>query len=85
MKTACAGVILSEQDLSDFLEENQQYMEAYRFELECRLTEYFGEATVEISNCLTDSINIDNDPDDFDVTDQIMNQMVHDWSWLEQE
>ena len=60
-------------------------MEAYRSELERRLREYFGAATVEISDYVTDSIDIDGEPDEDRVIEHIMNQMVNDWSsWLEE-
>jgi hypothetical protein len=79
---ATATVILSEQDLSDFLEGNQAYMTAYANELSRRLTDYFGAANVEInSNALSDSIDVDGEPDDGEVA-HIMNQIVNDWSWL---
>lgn len=81
---ATVTVILSEQDLGDFLEGNQDYMEAYRAELERRLTEYFSYASVEIdSNALADKIDIDGEPDNGEVA-HVMNQMVNDWDWLPQ-
>ena len=77
-----ATVVLSEQDLGDFLEGNQACMDAYATELGKRLTNYFGEADVEISrNALTDKIDVDGEGDDGTVG-QIMNRMVNDWSWL---
>lgn len=79
---ATATVILSEQDLSDFLEGNQVYMTAYANELNRRLVDYFGAAYVEIDrNALSDSIDVDGESDNGEVA-HIMNQMVNDWSWL---
>ena len=80
-----ATVILSEQDLRDFLEGNQEHMDAYVAELKRRLTEYFGSADVEIDrNALTDQKDVDGERDDNQTIDHIMNQMVNDWSWLPQ-
>jgi hypothetical protein len=80
---AKATVILSEQDLSDFLDGNQAYMTAYADELNRRLIDYFGDAEVVIdNNALTDKKDVDGDQSD--EIDHIMNQMVSDWNWLPQ-
>jgi hypothetical protein len=80
---AKATVILSEQDLSDFLDGNQAHMTAYADELNRRLTDYFGDAEVVIdNNALTDKKDVDGDQSD--EIDHIMNQMVSDWNWLPQ-
>ncbi len=72
------NVILSAQDLSDFMEGNADYMEQYRAELERRLSQ-FGEANVEISqNALDDKID---EPEEGTVA-EVMNQMVNNWSWF---
>lgn len=77
------NVILSEQDLSEFLEGDEGYMEAYRAELARRLTEHFDDVNVEIdSNYLVDSIDIDGEQDERGFVNQIMNDMVSDWDWL---
>lgn len=76
------NVILSEQDLSDFLGDNQSYMDAYASELQKRLSQYFDSASVEIdSNALSDKINIDGEVDGGEVA-HIMNLMVNGWDWL---
>ena len=78
-------VILSQQDLGEFLEDNLEYMEAYRAELEKRLTKYFGDSTVEISaNHLTDKFNLSEEEsdDDLPIIQDIMAKMTNDWSWL---
>jgi hypothetical protein len=81
---AKATVILSEQDLSDFLDGNQTYMDAYANELTRRLTDHFDSANVCIDgNALSDKIDVDGEPDNGEVA-HIMNQMVNDWSWLPQ-
>lgn len=78
-------VILSEQDLGDFLEDNQEYMAAYEKELEKRLRNHFGSASVTIdSNALTDEIIIDNEIVIDDEVAHIMNLMTNDWNWLPQ-
>jgi hypothetical protein len=79
---AKATVILSEQDLSEFLEDNQAYMAAYVDELNRRLIDYFGDAEVVIDgNALSDKIDVDGEPDNGEVA-HILNQMVNDWNWL---
>jgi hypothetical protein len=76
------NVVLSEQDLADFLDSNEEYMEAYRSELQRRLAEYYGSVSVEIdANALTDKFDLPDDDDRSEV-DHIMNLMVNDWSWL---
>ena len=84
MSKQTVTVTLSEQDLGDFLEDNQNYMDAYASELQRRLTDYFGSAIVTVdSNTLTDKIEIGDDGDGDDGTvAHIMNQMVNDWDWL---
>lgn len=77
-------VILSEQDLGDFLDGNQNWMEQYRAELERRLRK-IGRADVTISrNALNDRITVDGERDEDGVVTEVMNQMVNDWSWLKQ-
>ncbi len=76
-------VRLSEQDLGEFLDGNQEWMEQYRAELGRRLSQ-FGEADVEISrNALQDSLQIDGDGDDGFIA-ETMSRMVSDWSWLQE-
>jgi hypothetical protein len=75
-------ITLSRQDLADFLEGNEQHMDAYASELQSRLSKAFGDAEVEISrNALTDRFDLDNE-DDQHTVNEIMNRMVNDWSWL---
>lgn len=77
-------VILSEQDLGDFLEGNGDWMEQYRAELERRLNN-IGTADVTISrNALNDRITVDGERDENGVVAEVMNRMVNDWSWLTQ-
>jgi hypothetical protein len=79
---AKATVVLSEQDLSEFLEDNQAYMTAYADELNRRLIDYFGDAEVVIDgNALSDKIDVDGEPDNGEVA-HILNQVVNDWNWL---
>ena len=76
-------VILSEQDLSEFLEDNQDYMDKYVAELSRRLAESFDTVIVEVdSNALSDKIDIDGERDDEGIVGHIMNLVVNDWSWL---
>lgn len=73
-----AHVTLSQQDLADFLNDNADYMESYRAELERRLADHYGAAEVEISrNALEDKIDINGEPDDGSVL-AIMAQMAND-------
>jgi hypothetical protein len=91
MTTPTYTVKLSEQDLSDFLDDNQDWMEQYRAELEQRLGKY-GEASVEISrNALRDKIIVNDDASDFDEDDEkafvgeVMTRMANEMDyWLKQ-
>lgn len=75
-------VTLSEQDLGDFLDGNQDYMNQYRAELERRLGK-LGNAGVTISrNALNDKILVDGERDDDGIVFEVMNRMVNDWGWL---
>lgn len=73
-----ATVVLSEQDLAEFLDGNEEYMDKYAEELASRLGDVFDSAEVEISrNALSDEIDIDGEPDDGTVA-EVMNQMGND-------
>jgi hypothetical protein len=75
-------VVLSAQDLGDFLEDNQKQMDAYASELQQRLGKQFDSAEVEISrNALSDKIAIDGEPDDGTV-EAVMARMTENWDWL---
>lgn len=79
-------VRLSRQDLGDFLEENSDWMEQYRAELQRRLEGYDYDATVEITGDLSDKVIVDDD-DDYEAKNDVwtaQNQMVNDWEWLKQ-
>jgi hypothetical protein len=52
---------LSRQDLAEFLDENEQYMESYRAELEAQLATGGDTASVEITDTLTDKFWVDDD------------------------
>lgn len=79
------NVILSRQDLADFLDDNNDWMNQYRSELNRRLAQY-GTATVEISrNALIDKIvgaDGDNDYKAQQIVLDQMEKMGNDWSWL---
>jgi len=75
-------VELSRQNLADFLEDNADFMEQYRAELETRLNQ-IGTASVEITNSLQDKIQVNDDADDGTVA-EVMNRMGNDWTWLKQ-
>jgi len=83
-KPANITIVLSEQDLSEFLEGNEAYMSAYADQLQKRAAAYYEAAavTVDISaNALTDTFDIDGEGDDGTIA-HIMNEMVNDWDWL---
>lgn len=80
-------VILSKQDLAEFLEDNQDWMNQYRAELETRLATDGDTAEVEISqNALSDKITVDGeaDSDEIETVHAVMESMVSDWGWLKQ-
>lgn len=87
---------LSEQDLSDFLEDNENYMQQYCETLQAKLQIKYPDAEVDVDvypNQLTDKLIVDGEVVEFDETDemeadvhadwdQIASDMVNDWSWL---
>lgn len=78
-------IILSEQDLADFLDNNTNAMDAYVNELHRLIVDYYETENVGVyysANQLTDSINIDGEDDDEGIIAELMNRMVNDWSWL---
>ena len=78
-------VILSEQDLAEFLDDNITYMGAYVTQLKAVLVDYYETENVSVSYSrerLIDSISIDGENDDGTVA-ELMNRMVNDWSWLQ--
>lgn len=79
-------VQLSRQNLAEFLDDNQNWMEQYQAELQRQLTGYGYEADVEIRNVLSDHItgNGDNEDELKEVVQAIQGRMVNDWSWLKQ-
>ena len=78
-------VTLSEQDVADFLEGKEDYMEAYRVELERQLAFHFGSASVDLDfDTLVDKFEFDNNVDRAAV-DHIMSLVANDMaSWLPQ-
>jgi hypothetical protein len=80
---ATVTVVLSQQDLSDFLNDNRAQMDAYAQELQTRLAKRFDAAVVEISrDALVDKVDIDGEPDESQIVTSIMDRMVNDWFWL---
>ena len=79
-------VILSEQDLADFLDDNITYMDAYVTQLKALLIDYYETENVSVSYSrylLTDRISIDGEEGDDSTVAELMNRMVNDWSWLQ--
>lgn len=74
-------VQLSQQNLADFLDDNSEYMESYRAELERQLGQ-IGTAEVEISrNALNDIIMVDDDAYDdegIEIVQSVMARMGND-------
>lgn len=78
------SVVLSEQNLGEFLEGNREYMDAYAAEMQKRLSEHFDSAEVEISrSALEDKIFVDDElVNGNDAYSYVADKMVNDWSWL---
>ena len=89
-------ITLSDQDLSDFLDDNQAHMSAYAAELRRRLVEFYTGCEVEVTirrNALVDKFEFYSDDVEWEMqadrhaedVQEIMNRMVNDWSWLQNE
>lgn len=78
------NVQLSRQDLGDFLEDNENWMEQYRAELQRRLVVLGWATDVEISDVLSDNIIADDEDQAKEVVGAVMAQMGNDWDWLKQ-